>query len=141
MFVPAVLIVLFLLNSFVLKEKEAGEKTSQGTKSFNDLGPGNKSSIDSSAKDSVFRPNGNISGLVNSVLKSTDGGQTWQNISKGLPEIEQPVNIFSGESDLYLQVKNVMYRLKSNLISPVWEKENVPDPQSASIAFNTESQS
>jgi len=135
-YVPAFLIVLFLLNSFVLKEKEAGEKMTAGIKSIKDTGAGDKSLMDPSAKDSVFRPNGNKPGLVNSVLKSTDGGQTWQNISEGLPEIEQPVNFFAGESDLYLNVKNVMYRSKSNLISPVWEKENLPDPHSASIAFN-----
>jgi photosystem II stability/assembly factor-like uncharacterized protein len=29
-----------------------------------------------------------------------------------------------------------MYRSKNNLKTPVWEKENVPDPQNASIAFN-----
>jgi hypothetical protein len=28
--VPAILLVLFLLNSFVLKEKEAGGKTTEG---------------------------------------------------------------------------------------------------------------
>ncbi len=135
-FVPAILLVLFLLNSFVLKEKQAGEKTNEAIKSFKDVMPGDNSSTDPSAKDSVFKPNGNKPGLVSSVLKSTDGGQTWQDISEGLPEIEQPVNFFAGESDLYLNVKNEMYRSKSNLISPVWEKENVPDPQSASIAFN-----
>ncbi len=135
-YVPAFFIVVFLLNSFVLKEKVAGEKTTAGTKSIKDPGTGDKSPIDSSAKDSVFRPNGNKPGLLNSVLKSTDGGQTWQDISEGLPEIEQPVNFFAGESDLYLNEKNEMYRSKSNLINPVWEKENVPDPQSASIAFN-----
>jgi photosystem II stability/assembly factor-like uncharacterized protein len=54
--VPAILVVLFLLNSFVLKEKDVAK---------------------------VIR---NKSGLVNTVFKSTDGGQTWQDISKGLPE-------------------------------------------------------
>jgi len=53
-----------------------------------------------------------------------------------LPENEQPEGFFAGESDLYLRVKNVMYRSKSNLKTPVWEKENVLDPRSASIAFN-----
>lgn len=135
-FVPAILLVIFLLNSFVLKEKEAGEKTTEGTKSFTNVTIRDKSLIDPSAKDSTFRPNRNKSGLVNSVFKSTDGGHTWQDISEGLPEVEQPVNFFAGESDLYLHVKNVMYHSKSNLITPVWGKENVPDPQSASIAFN-----
>ncbi|HEY1060471.1 MAG TPA: exo-alpha-sialidase, partial [Daejeonella sp.] len=136
MYVPAIFIVVVLLNSFVLKEKQAGEKTSAGTKSIKDPGTGDKSLIDPSAKDSVFRSNGSKPGLASRVLKSNDGGQTWQDLSEGLPEAEQPVNFFAGESDLYLNVKNEMYRSKSNLISPVWEKVNVPDPQSASIAFN-----
>ena len=51
-FVPAILLVLFLLNSFLLKEKDAA----------------------------AIR---NRSGLANTVFKSTDGGQTWQDISKG----------------------------------------------------------
>jgi len=135
-FVPAIFLVLFILNSFVLKEKDRGEKTTQGTKSIKDPGTVDKSLIDPSAKDSEFRPNGNKTVLASSVLKSYDGGLTWQDISEGLPSIEQPVNFFAGESDLYLNVKNEMYRSKSNLISPVWEKVNVPDPQNASIAFN-----
>ena len=135
-YVPAFLIVVFLLNSFVLKEKEAEEKTTAGIKSIKDPGLGDKSLRDPSTKDSVFRPNGNKPGLASSVLKSTDGGQTWQDMSEGLPEIGQPVNFFAGESDLYLQGNNEMYRTKSNLMTPVWEKENIPDLKNATIAFN-----
>ena len=113
-FVPAIFLVLFLLNSFVKKEKEVVEETTEGTKTFNR----------------------NKSVPVNIVFKSTDGGKTWQDISEGLPEIEQPVNFFAGESDIYLHVKNVMYHSKSDFKTPVWEKENLPDPQSASIVFN-----
>ena len=69
-FVPAILLVLFLLNSFVRKEKEAGEKTTEGSK------------------------------LVNTVLKSIDGGQTWQEISERLPEIEEPVNVVESDGVL-----------------------------------------
>jgi len=135
-FVPAILLVLFLLNSFTLKENEGLEKTPRGTKSFTDLTLHYKSLICQFGKVPIAKVNRNKSGLVNIVFKSNDGGQTWQDISEGLPEIEQPVNFFAGESDLYLSIKNVMYRSKSNLKTPVWEKENVPDPQSASIAFN-----
>jgi photosystem II stability/assembly factor-like uncharacterized protein len=59
--VPAILLVLFLLNSFVLKEKEVGEKTNEETKS----------------------------GPVNIVFKSTDGGLTWQDVGEGLPDKQQ----------------------------------------------------
>jgi photosystem II stability/assembly factor-like uncharacterized protein len=74
-------------------------------------------------------------GATNIILQSTDGGQTWQDISQGLPENEEPEDFFAGESDLYLRGKDVMYRSKSNLKTPVWEKEDI-DPRNASIAFN-----
>ena len=120
-FVPAILLVLVLVNSFVLKEKETGKKTTESLTA-------------PPAKVPVAK--------VNILYKSTDGGQTWQDISEGLPEIEKPVNFSAGESDLYLHVKNEMYHSKSNLKAPIWEKENVPDLQNASsspstsIAFN-----
>jgi photosystem II stability/assembly factor-like uncharacterized protein len=135
-FAPAILLVLFLFNSFVLKENEGWKKTAKGTKSFADLTLHYKSLIGPIGKVPIAKVSNNKSGLVNIVFKSNDGGQTWQDISEGLPEVEQPVNFFAGESDLYLNVKNVMYRSKSNFLSPVWEKENVPVLQSASIAFN-----
>jgi len=61
-FVPAILLVLFLLNSFVPKEKDEAK---------------------------VIRTN---SGLVNTVFKSIDGGQTWQETSEAPPEIERPAS-------------------------------------------------
>ncbi len=73
---------------------------------------------------------------ASTLLQSHDGGQTWQDISQGLPENEQPQGIFAGESEVYLKVKNVMYRSQSNLRTPVWEKENVPVQESTSITFN-----
>ena len=75
-------------------------------------------------------------GATNIIFQSKDGGQTWQDISHGLPENEQPEGFFAGESDVYLRVKNEMYRSKGNLKTPVWEKENVLDPRCNSIAFN-----
>ncbi len=70
------------------------------------------------------------------ILQSTDGGQTWQDISHSLPEDRRPEDFFAGESDIYLRVKNEMYRSKTNLKTPVWEKELVLDPRCTSIAFN-----
>lgn len=56
-FAPAILLVLFLLNSFVLKEKEA-------------------------------------------VLKSVDGGQTWQDSREDIAEIEKPVTVVQSDGVL-----------------------------------------
>ncbi len=105
-FIPAVLLALFLLNSFVLKEKEAGEKT---TKGFN-------------------------SGHVPIIFRSTDGGQTWQDISKGLPENLQREGVwrdgfFTNDSGLYLRAGNGVYHNEPNSTTPFWTKEIFPGNQ------------
>src|SRR5688572_14458881 len=75
-------------------------------------------------------------GATNIILQSKDGGQTWQDISHGLPANGEPEVFFAGASEVYLRVKDEMYRSKSNLNTPVWEKENALYSQGTSIAFN-----
>jgi photosystem II stability/assembly factor-like uncharacterized protein len=95
-FVPAMLLVSFLIYSFVLKQKEAGEKT-------------------------------------NIVFKSTDGGQTWQDISKGLPENLQKDSIrgnsfITNDKGLFLKVGNGLYHSTLNATAPpFWTKETFTD--------------
>src|SRR5436190_10596975 len=98
-FVPAILLVLFLINSFVLKEKEAREKT-------------------------------------NVVFKSTDGGQTWQDISKGLPENLRKDSIrgnsfFANDKGLFLRLGNGLYHSTPNATAPFWTKEIFPGEHSS----------
>ena len=71
---------------------------------------------------------------INIILQSKDGGQTWQDISHGLPETEERVAFYAGTSEVYLGTGGGMYSSKSNLNTPVWEKENGLNPRS-SIAF------
>ncbi len=75
-------------------------------------------------------------GKANVILQSKDGGQTWEDISHSLPDSQLPESFYAGESDLYLRMMDVMYRSKSNLKTPIWEKVQGLDPQSNSIAFN-----
>ncbi|MDO3627789.1 exo-alpha-sialidase [Mucilaginibacter sp. BT774] len=105
-FVPAILLALFLLNSFVLKEKESGAKTTKGTKSRS----------------------------VNIVLRSTDGGQTWQDISKGLPEKLQRTGmwshgLFANDRGLYIRTGNGLYHSDPNSTTSFWTKEIFPGEQ------------
>jgi photosystem II stability/assembly factor-like uncharacterized protein len=72
---------------------------------------------------------------TNIILQSKDGGQTWQDITQGLPEIEQSIGFYAGASEVYVSTNGVMYSSKSNLKTPVWEKENGIDAR-MSIAFN-----
>jgi photosystem II stability/assembly factor-like uncharacterized protein len=66
------------------------------------------------------------------VFKSTDGGQTWQDISKGLPENlwedgNKGNNIYANDKGLFLRVGNGLYHSTPNATSPFWTKEISPD--------------
>ncbi|MEQ8413355.1 MAG: exo-alpha-sialidase [Imperialibacter sp.] len=75
-------------------------------------------------------------GATNVILQSKDGGQTWQDISHGLPEIGERMGFFADASDVYLSTDGELYHSKSHLKTPVWEKENLPVLKSTSIVFN-----
>jgi photosystem II stability/assembly factor-like uncharacterized protein len=105
-FVPAILLVVFLFNSFGLKEKDAAKLTR------------------------------NKSGLVKTVFKSTDGGQSWQDISRGLPENLPEDSIrgnsfFANDKGLFLKVGNGLYHSTPNAIAPFWTKEMLSDEYSS----------
>ena len=71
----------------------------------------------------------------NIIYQSKDGGQTWEDVSYSLPESVQPEGFFAGTSEMYMRTNGLIYRSKSNLKAPVWEKVNVID-QKSTIAFN-----
>ncbi|MES2731008.1 MAG: exo-alpha-sialidase [Bacteroidota bacterium] len=76
--------------------------------------------------------NGNKSaGVKNIVFKSTDGGQTWQDMSEGLPENLQGDAFFAHESELYLRTGNGIYHSKPNSTAPFWKKEIFLDEHSS----------
>jgi len=98
-FIPVILLVLLLIYSFVLKQKEAGAKT-------------------------------------NIVFKSTDGGQTWQDISNGLPENLRKDSIrgnsfFANDKGLFLKVENALYHSTPNATAPFWTRAFLPGENSS----------
>ncbi|MCE6988619.1 exo-alpha-sialidase [Dyadobacter sp. CY323] len=100
-FIPAILLVLLLLNSFMVKEKEAKKKPIKEDKS---------------------------AGIVNIIFKSADGGQTWQDISEGLPEKLQREGVSSNsllanDGGLYLRAGNGIYHNEPNSTTAFWTKE------------------
>jgi photosystem II stability/assembly factor-like uncharacterized protein len=101
-FVPAIFLVLFLLNSFIVKENP----TTKGAKSA----------------------------PLNIVFRSADGGETWQNISAGLPESLQKGGVrysgsFANDRGLYLRAGNGLYRSDPNATTSFWTKEIFPGKQ------------
>ena len=65
-------------------------------------------------------------GPANVVFKSSDGGQTWQDISAGLPENWQRGDFFANDSGLYVTVGNYICHSKPNSYTPFWEKKIFP---------------
>jgi photosystem II stability/assembly factor-like uncharacterized protein len=75
-------------------------------------------------------------GAANIVFKSTDGGQTWQDISKGLPENLRKDSIrgnrfFANDKGLFLRVGNGLYHSTPNATAPFWTKEISHDEHSS----------
>ncbi|MBE9661158.1 exo-alpha-sialidase [Mucilaginibacter myungsuensis] len=107
-FAPAILLVVFLLNSFVLTEREPKKKP-----------------VKKEVKSSV---------VSNVIFRSDDGGQTWTDISAGLPEGTQrtglPANgLLANEGGLYIRTGNGIYHNGSNAATSNWTKENFPGNQ------------
>lgn len=72
--------------------------------------------------------------MANFVLRSADGGQTWQDISKGLPENLQEDSIrgnsfIANDKGLFFRVGNELYHSAPNATAPFWSKKISPDEQ------------
>jgi photosystem II stability/assembly factor-like uncharacterized protein len=89
--------------------------------------------------DSHPDPKTEKAGTAKIVFKSTDGGQTWQDISKGLPENLRKDSIrgnsfFANDKGLFLRVGNGLYHSTPNATAPFWTKEIFPDEHSSIAA-------
>ncbi len=86
--------------------------------------------------DSHPDPKTEKAGTAKIVFKSTDGGQTWQDISKGLPENlwEDSIrgnSFFANDKGLFLKVGNGLYHNTANATAPFWTKEIFPEEHSS----------
>ncbi len=70
--------------------------------------------------------NQNKSAAANIVFKSTDDGQTWNDISQGLPGDSEEGGFFADESGLYLHAGNGIYQNNPNSTLPSWKKAFFP---------------
>ena len=87
---------------------------------------------------SLQNPKRDKTGTANIVFKSTDGGQTWQDISKGLPENLRKDSIrgnsfFANDKGLFLRVGNGLYNSTPNATAPFWTKEISHDEHSSIV--------
>ncbi len=57
------------------------------------------------------------------IFKSSDGGQTWEDISAGLPKNLGVNRVFVGDSDVFLTAEKVLYHSSTAAAVPIWENE------------------
>ena len=86
--------------------------------------------------DSKPGPKTERTGPAKIVFKSTDGGQTWKDISEGLPEnlwedSKRGNSIFANDKGLFLRVGNGLYHTTPNATPPFWTKEIFPGEHSS----------
>lgn len=81
------------------------------------------STVDQQVSDSFSRK------AVKIIFRSNDGGQTWVDISEGLPENlgdDFARESFSAnDNGIYLRTRDGIYYSKPNSTAPFWNKENV----------------
>ncbi len=93
-------------------------------------------SASSTGTNSVQNQKRDKTGTANIVFKSTDGGQTWQDISKGLPENLQEDdikgnNFYANDKGLFLKVGTELYHSTANATAPFWTKAFSPGEHSS----------
>jgi photosystem II stability/assembly factor-like uncharacterized protein len=87
-------------------------------------------SLSSPLPDGQHEQKREMAGSAKIVFKSTDGGQTWQDISEGLPGDKLEGSLFVNDRGFYLRTGKYIYHNKPNNKAPFWEKEIFPDEQS-----------
>jgi photosystem II stability/assembly factor-like uncharacterized protein len=99
-------------------------------------------SASSPARDSKQKQKNDQALAANIVFKSADGGQTWQDISEGLPVYLKEDGIrgnslFADDKGLFLRVGNERYHNIPNAAAPFWTKETFPCEDSSMAPGNS----
>jgi photosystem II stability/assembly factor-like uncharacterized protein len=86
--------------------------------------------------DSVQKQKRDKTGTASIVFRSADSGQTWQDISKGLPDNLREDSIrgnsfFANDKGLFLRVGNGLYHCTPNATAPFWTKAFSPGENSS----------
>ncbi|MFZ1750504.1 MAG: sialidase family protein, partial [Saprospiraceae bacterium] len=62
----------------------------------------------------------------NIIFQSTDGGQTWQDISAGLPMHMEADRFFANDNDIFLTSAHGLYHISSANNDQVWKQQTSP---------------
>ncbi len=74
--------------------------------------------------DYLQRPVDAGSAAASIVFQSLDGGQTWQDVSAGLPADLEVWGVSSVGGEIFLGTRTGLYRSSTAYAAPIWQKEN-----------------
>ena len=110
----SVLLLLFLQSSFAKINKTDQKRTTHN------------SFVKTAPEFALSNADKNIKADKNLILKSTDGGTTWQDISNTAPVMDQSALYYAGATGFYVQAKNALYSTNDYSQKMAWTKENIP---------------
>lgn len=67
------------------------------------------------------------------IFRSTDGGQSWQDVSVGLPEKMAVSCVFSTDGEVFIGSESGLYRRGVSPIAGAWKKEFFPNEKISTI--------
>ena len=70
---------------------------------------------------------------TNILFKSEDGGQTWQDVSAGLPKDLPVARVLADGNDIILCTRNALYQSNTAAAAPNWEEELFWDVEMSNI--------
>jgi hypothetical protein len=97
----------------------------------------------SKQSDSLKKLNRESTGSDNLVLRSADNGQTWQDITEGLPKNLRIDSIpgnsfFANDTGLFIRYGNGLFHSLPNATAPFWTKEIISDKHSSMVPDKSE---
>ena len=67
------------------------------------------------------------------IFQSIDNGQTWQDVSAGLPADLLMENVFAIDGEIFLHSESRVFTSNALQVPPVWKKAMLPDPKITAI--------
>ncbi|GAB4487973.1 MAG: hypothetical protein OHK0019_03670 [Saprospiraceae bacterium] len=104
-----ILAFLLFFQSLISCQGEQGATTNLALSAIPDKQQASKKSLPTTA---------------NIVFQSIDGGQTWNDVSEGLPERIAVGRVFAAGDEIYLASESGLYQRSVALVAPSWEKES-----------------
>jgi photosystem II stability/assembly factor-like uncharacterized protein len=105
-------LLLFFQSLIACQQDQKGNQSAEASLAFLSLSGSQQQCSEKSA-----------STAAKVIFQSLDGGQTWHDVSDGLPENVAVGRVYADGNEIYLVSENGLYHRSTALVAPMWEKE------------------